>query len=181
MQLLELSHLIYPKLSTGCGTLVFFTNVTLIEFQIGYSALFCLFSVTDGFRWFWLVSLRKRILHSRSYTFPTIYPLLTFLVMLSVILLSMLMILLSTLSVIRYLICDNNWDTVDWGGKQLVYFNARKTRLVSFDQSNKSHAIDVKWMVLWHFFSPSLLNCRNGYVGLLVLHLLPLMNPWLAV
>ena len=36
------------------------------------------------------------------------YPLMTFLVMLSVILLSMLMMVLSILSVIRHLICGNN-------------------------------------------------------------------------
>ena len=36
------------------------------------------------------------------------------------------------------------WDTVDWGRKWLVDFNAGKTQLVSFDQSNKTGAIDVK-------------------------------------
>ena len=38
------------------------------------------------------------------------YTLLNFLMMLSVILLSMLIILLSTLNVIRHLICGNNWN-----------------------------------------------------------------------
>ena len=73
--------------------------------------------------------------------------------MLSVILLSMLMILLSVVSVIRHLICGNNlnWllnlnlrDTVDWGKKWLVDFNAGKTQLVSFDRSNNNGSIDVK-------------------------------------
>ena len=36
------------------------------------------------------------------------------------------------------------WDTVDWGKKWLVDFNAGKTQLVSFDQSNNTGAIDVK-------------------------------------
>ena len=78
---------------------------------------------------------------------------MTFLMMLSVILLFMLMILLSTLK------CDQaSWqqldlasdlesdlqDTVDWGKKWLVDFNAGKTHLVSFDQSNNTGAIDVK-------------------------------------
>ena len=36
------------------------------------------------------------------------------------------------------------WDTVDWGRKWLVDFNAGKTQLVSFDQSNNISAIDVK-------------------------------------
>ena len=35
-------------------------------------------------------------------------------------------------------------DTVDWGKKWLVDFNAWKTQLVSFDQSNNSGSIDVK-------------------------------------
>ena len=35
-------------------------------------------------------------------------------------------------------------DTVDWGKKWLVDFNAGKTQLVSFDQSNNTGAIDVK-------------------------------------
>ena len=35
-------------------------------------------------------------------------------------------------------------DTVDWGKKWLVDFNARKTQLVSFDRSNNTAAIDLK-------------------------------------
>ena len=64
----------------------------------------------------------------------------------------MLMILLSTLNVVSDL-----WqqlelaselefdlrDTVDWGWKWLVDFNARKTQLVLFDWSNTG-AIDVR-------------------------------------
>ena len=33
---------------------------------------------------------------------------------------------------------------MDWGGKWLVDFNAGKTQMVSFDQSNNTLAIDVK-------------------------------------
>ena len=68
------------------------------------------------------------------------YTSMTFLMMLSVILLSMLMIPLSILSVIRHLICGN----VDWGKKWLVDFNAGKTQLVLLDCSNNTGAIDVK-------------------------------------
>ena len=41
-------------------------------------------------------------------------------------------------------------DTVDWGKKWLVDFNAGKTQLVLFDQSNNNGSIDVKmvWSVL---------------------------------
>ena len=59
----------------------------------------------------------------------------------SIILLSVLMILPSTLNVIRHLICGNKLelacelesdlqDTVGWGRKWLVDFNAGKSQLV---------------------------------------------------
>ena len=99
--LLELWHLIYPRLLTGFGMLVFFTNLSLTEFQVRYLALFLLFSAIDGFKRFWMESLCKNIklmpeflktpflvLHFSYYT------LMTFLTMLSGILISMLMILL---------------------------------------------------------------------------------------
>ena len=35
-------------------------------------------------------------------------------------------------------------DTMDWGMKWLTDFNAGKTQLVSFDQSNNTGAIDLK-------------------------------------
>ena len=95
--------------------LVFFRNLSFTDFHFRYWALFLLFSVIDGFKWFWMGSLLKNIqlmleflkapflvLHFSYYT------LMTFLMMLSVILLSMLMILLSIISVIRHLFCGNN-------------------------------------------------------------------------
>ena len=80
---------------------------------------------------------------------------MTFLMMLYVILLSLLMILLSTLGVIRP---SDLWQqlelgselesdlqyTVDWGRKWLVDFNAGKTQLLLFGWSNNTGAIDVK-------------------------------------
>ena len=59
--LLELWHLIYPRLLTGFGMLVFFTNLNLVEFQIRYLALFLPFSVIDGFKWFWMEGLHNNI------------------------------------------------------------------------------------------------------------------------
>ena len=53
------------------------------------------------------------------------------------------MILLSTLNVIRHQLElaseleSDLRDTVEWGKKLLVDFNAGKTLLVSFDQSNR--------------------------------------------
>ena len=90
---LELWPLIYPRLLTGFGMLVFFTKLSLMEFQVRYLALFLLFSVIDDFEWFWMESLHKNIqlmleflkapflvLHFSYYT------LMTFLMMLFVIL-----------------------------------------------------------------------------------------------
>ena len=70
----------------------------------------------DDFEWCWLGSFHKNIqmmleflkalflvLHFYYYTY------ITFLMMLFVMLLSLVMILLSTVSVIRHLICGNNW------------------------------------------------------------------------
>ena len=39
---------------------------------------------------------------------------------------------------------SNLRDTVDWGKKWLVAFNAGKTQLVWFDRSNNTGSIDVK-------------------------------------
>ena len=52
LELLEVWHLIYPRLLTEFGKLVFFTNLILMEFQVRYFAFFFLFSVVDGFKWF---------------------------------------------------------------------------------------------------------------------------------
>ena len=48
-------HLIYPRRLTN------FTNLSLMEFQVRYLAIFLLFSVIDGFDWFWMESLHKNI------------------------------------------------------------------------------------------------------------------------
>ena len=77
---------------------------------------------------------------------------MTFPMMLSVILLSMLMILLSTLNVIRHLICGQQVelaselesDLQDRGRKWHIDFYAGKTQLVSFDCSKNTGDIDVK-------------------------------------
>ena len=79
--LLELWHLIYPRLLTGFGILVFFTNLSVMEFQVRYLDLFLLFSIIDGFSWFWMGILHKDIqlmveisrVHFWSHTFLTIH------------------------------------------------------------------------------------------------------------
>ena len=46
---IELSHLMHLRLSTEFGMLPFFRNLILMEFQVRYLYLFCLFSVVDDF------------------------------------------------------------------------------------------------------------------------------------
>ena len=127
---------------TEFGMLVFFTNLRLMEFQVRYLALFLLFLVISGFRLFWMVNLPKNIqlmlvflkglflvLHFSYYTLMT--------------LLMMLSVILQQLELASELESDLR-DTVDWGRKWLVDFNAGKTQLVSFDRSKNTGAIDVK-------------------------------------
>ena len=99
---------------TGFGMLVFFTNLGLMEFQVRYLVLF-LFLVIDDFKWFCMGSFLTNIqLMLKFLKAPFLilhfsyYTLMTFLMMSSGILLSMLMILPSILSVIRHVICSNN-------------------------------------------------------------------------
>ena len=113
--------------------LVFFINLSLMEFQIRYLAFFFLFSVIGGFGWFWMGSLHKNIqLMQEFLNAPSLvlhfshYTLMTFLMTLSVVLLSMLMIPLSKcdqasdlwqqLELASELESDLR-DTVDWSKK----------------------------------------------------------------
>ena len=87
------------------------------------------FAVIDGFKWFWMESLQLML--------PSI-----------------LMVLLSTPTVIRHMICDNNcnwhlklnliFDTVAQGRKWLVDFNAGKTQLVLLDWCDNNGSNDAK-------------------------------------
>ena len=61
MKLLEMWYLIYLRLLTGFGMLVFFTNLSLMEFHIRYLALFLLFLVIDNFKRFCMENLHKNI------------------------------------------------------------------------------------------------------------------------
>ena len=54
--LLDLWYLIYPRLLTGFGMLFFFTDLSLMEFQVRYLPLFLLFLVIDHFKWIWIES-----------------------------------------------------------------------------------------------------------------------------
>ena len=59
--LLKLKHLIYQRVSTWFGLLIFFTNLSVMEFLLRYLASFPLFSVIDAFEWFWMGDLHKNI------------------------------------------------------------------------------------------------------------------------
>ena len=59
--LLELYHLIYPRLSTGFGGQVFFANLNLMEVRVRYLPLFILFSGIDRFGYIWMGSLHMNI------------------------------------------------------------------------------------------------------------------------
>ena len=99
----------YQRLSTGFDILVFFTNSSFTEFQVRYLAVFRFSPLIDSSKWFWIESLHKNIqlmlelLKAAFLVLQFSYcTLMTFLMMLSVILLFMLIILLSGLSVIRH-------------------------------------------------------------------------------
>ena len=99
------------RLSTVFGMLVFFTNLSLKEFQVRYLVLFHLFSIIDGCEWFWMEIFHNNVQLMREFLKApflvqlfSYYTLMIFLMMLSVTLLSMLMILPSTLK------CDQASD-----------------------------------------------------------------------
>ena len=153
-----LLHLIYPRLSTGFDMLIFFINLSLIEIQVRSLPFFCLFSVIDVFGWFWMGSVQNNVqlvLEFLKILFLVLrfsyYTLMTFLKMLSVILPSLLMMLLSTLSAMRHLICGNSC-------KWLLHLNLIYEKLwivVTSDllisllgNLNWFHLIDLKTLVL---------------------------------
>ena len=74
-------------------------------------------------------------------------------------------------------------DTVDWGRIWLVAFNAEKTQLALFDQSNDTGTIDVKMdgSVLEERSSFKMLGLTFSSNWTVFFHLLPLWNPWLIV
>ena len=104
--LLELLYLIYRRLLIGFDILFFFTNLSLMEFQVRYLPLFLLFPVIGSFASFWMEKLQKNVQLMLEFLktpllflYFSYYTLMTFLMMLSVMLLSMLLILFSTLKV----------------------------------------------------------------------------------
>ena len=96
---------------TSLSMLVYFTNVCRWEFWVRYLGLSLLFSVVDGFEWFWIKILHRSIglvLEFLKGLFLVLNfsccILMTLLMVLFVVLVSVLMILLSILGVIKHLI-----------------------------------------------------------------------------
>ena len=73
---------------------------------------------------------------------------------------------------------SNLRDNMDQGGKWLVDFNAGKTQLVQFDWSKSTDAIDA---IMAGSVPKKKTSYKKEYAGLLVLHLLLLLNPWLII
>ena len=148
------------RLLTRFGMLVFFTNVSLMKFQVKYLALFLLFTVIDRLKLSWRGCLQKNIqLMLEFFKAP------------------FLVLCFSYCTLITFWWCDlwycylcwwyyyskcdktsdlwqqlelasgfesDLWHTVDSGSKWLSDFSAGKTQLVLFYQSDNTDAIDVK-------------------------------------
>ena len=160
--LLVLWHLIYLRLLIGFGMLVYFTNLSLMEFQVRYLTLFLLFSVIRQLQ----VVLEGKPCQE--------YPINVGAPQGFIIGPTLLLLYINDLpedvifniaiyadDATLYFKCgqaSDLWqqlelaselesdlqDTVDQGKKWLVDFNAGKTQLVSFYRSNNNGSIDVK-------------------------------------
>ena len=53
--------------------LVFFTNLSLMEFQVRYLAILLLLSVIDGLEWFWMESFHKNAQLMLEFLGPTLF------------------------------------------------------------------------------------------------------------
>ena len=153
---------IFKALDQGYGMLVFFTNSNLTETQVRYLALFCFFLVLDGFEWF------LDGMSSQKYPVSVGVPQGSILVP------ALFLVYIKDLpddlicnvgiyadDTTLYSKCDRAsdlWkkqelasefksdlpDTEDWDKEWLLDFSAGKSQFNSFDQSNKTGAIDVK-------------------------------------
>ena len=141
--------------------LVFFTNLSVMEFHVRCFAFFLLSSVIDSFKWFRIVNLHKNIQLMLEFLKAP------FLVLLFLLYINDLPdnvicdIAVNADNTTLYSKCDHTsdlWqqlelasklesdlqDTVDWSWKWLVDFNAGKTQLASFDRYNNTGSTDLK-------------------------------------
>ena len=139
--------------------MVFFKNLSLMEFLVRYLALLLLFSVIGGFEWFSMGNLHKNLpgVPQRSILGPTLF-LLYINDLPDDVICNIAIYADATTFYSKSDQASDLWqqlelaselesdlrDTVDWGRKWLVDFNAGRTLLVSFDRSKNTGAIDVK-------------------------------------
>ena len=98
----------------------YFSHCQAKKFQVRYLVLFLLSPVIDSFRWFWMGTFHKNIwlmLEFLKDPFLVVqfsyYILMTFLMMLFVTMLPMLMMLLSTLNVIKHQMWPDLWQQLE--------------------------------------------------------------------
>ena len=120
---------------------VFFTNLSLMEFQVKYLVLFFLFSVTGGLEWFWMGILHKNTQLMLEFLKALFLVLLYFNDLPGDVICDIVIYVDDTT---LYSKCDQASDlwqklelaselesdlqeTVDWGRKWLVDFSAAKT------------------------------------------------------
>ena len=131
-----------------------------MEFQVKNLVLFLLFSVIDGFVWFWMESRHKNVPVNAGVPQGSILDPTLFLLYINELPDDFICdIVIYADDNTLYSKCDQTsnlwqqlasevesdlWDTVDLGKKWLVGFNAGKTQLVSFDWSHNNGSIDVK-------------------------------------
>ena len=136
--------------------LVFFTNLSLTEFQVRYLTLFLLYSVIESFKSSQEYPVNAGVPQG-SILGPTLF--LLHINDLPDDVISDIAIYADDTTL--HSKCDQASDlwqqlelaselesdlqnTVDWGKKWLIDFNAGKTQLVSFEWSNNTGAIDMK-------------------------------------
>ena len=135
--------------------LVFFTKLGLTEFQVRYLALFLLFSVIGGSGW---KSSQEYPINAGVPQGSILGPMLFLLYIYDLPDNVICDIAIYADDTTVYSKCDKAFDlwqqlelaselefdlrdTVDWGRKWLIDFNAGKNHLVSFDRSNNTGAI----------------------------------------
>ena len=154
-------HSIYPMLLTEFGMLLLFTILSIMESEVRYLALFLLFSVIIGFRWFSMESLHKNIhLMLKFIKGPFLVLHFSYYIndLPNDVICNIATYANDTTLCSKCYQASDLWqqpelaselesdiqDTVGWGRQWLFYFNAEKNQLVSFDQSNNTDAVNMK-------------------------------------
>ena len=186
----------YSRLLTGCGKLVFFIKLCLMEFQVGYLALFCLFSLMNGF---WVVLNGKRLqdyLVNAGVPQGSIFGPVFFLQYIDDVVCYIAIYAEDTTLYFKLYQTSDLWQQLELPSnlesdlpnitdlciKCLVDFIVGKTQLVPYDRSNNSGAIDKKNYILRCCDSLFLLNRIGALIFSLLLNLQPReLESWLIL